>query len=528
LLELLGEGAMAQVFRARQRGPLGFSKEVAVKRLRRDALRRDRKEMEALINEARVGGQLRHPNLVEIYGCEVVSGSLCITMEYVRGWTLDQVLWRCTEAGRTLPTAAVIDVLRQVAQGLSSAHEARDENGQPLGLIHRDLKPQNIFLDVMGTVKIADFGLAKSSVSLYRTQDGEAKGSPLYMSPEQVSGDPLDQRSDLFALGTVAVELATGLWAFEGSSIPKTFMRVMNVEYDAARAVLAELAPQLVPLVTSLLQVRPDSRPATARIVEEQLAQLGGATVATTHTVPLVHAMLGHSKLASPYAELSSALREQGIHLVDDNVVDDDATWEQLPTLKRSLLSAGLGASTVIIAALEPWPRLIRAALAISILAVLAAAIALYIPGEPADSGPAWNEVAMDGSYTEIPPLPPKQDNGWAQGADSEAATTGQDGLLEHQPIRSARLWQDISFSVRIREPGDWRISCHYRPAGGTESSWRIVDLEALGAGQYVATITVTERLSEGLVYFLEAHDDGSERRLGFGSAARGMAVMVK
>jgi len=528
LLELLGEGAMAQVFRARQRGPLGFSKEVAVKRLRRDALRRDRKEMEALINEARVGGQLRHPNLVEIYGCEVVSGSLCITMEYVRGWTLDEVLWRCAEAGISLPIATVIDVLRQLAQGLGSAHEARDEHGQPLSLIHRDLKPQNIFLDVMGSVKIADFGLAKSSVSLYRTQGGEAKGSPLYMSPEQVSGDALDQRSDLFALGTVAVELVTGLWAFEGSSIPTTFLKVMNVEYDDARRVLAELAPELVPLISSLLQAQPDKRPATAHGVEEQLAQLCGALVTTTHTVPLVHAMLGHSNLPSPYAELSAALRERGIHLVDDDVADGEATWKRLPTLKRTLQNASLGASTVITTALEPKARLIRAALAFSILAVLAAAIALYIPGEPEESGPAWNEVAMDGSLAEVPPLPPEPDKSWPSDSGSETTRTGDAALLEHQPIRSARLWQDISFSVRIKEPGDWRISCHYRPAGGAESSWRIVDLEALGAGHYVASITVTERLADGLVYFLTAHDEGSDRRLGFGTAARGMAVMVK
>ena len=234
LLEVLGAGAMAQVFRARQRGPMGFNKEVALKLLRRDAAPRHRTEMEALINEARVGGRLRHPNLVEIYGCEVVDGSLCITMEYVQGWTLDEVLWRCTEVGQNLPRASVIDILRQLAAGLHSAHQACDENNVPLRLIHRDLKPQNIFLDLMGVVKIADFGLAKSSQSLYQTQGGEAKGSPLYMSPEQISGAELDQRSDLFALGTIGIELVTGLWAFEGETIPKTFQKVLAVDCDRA------------------------------------------------------------------------------------------------------------------------------------------------------------------------------------------------------------------------------------------------------------------------------------------------------
>jgi serine/threonine protein kinase len=122
---------------------MGFNKEVALKLLRRDAAPRQRNEMEALINEARVGGRLRHPNLVENYGCEVVDGSLCITMEYVPGWTLDEVLWRCTEVEMNLPLASVIDILRQLAVGLKSAHQACDENSIPLRLIHRDRQLAN-------------------------------------------------------------------------------------------------------------------------------------------------------------------------------------------------------------------------------------------------------------------------------------------------------------------------------------------------------------------------------------------------
>ena len=189
---------------------MGFSKEVALKRLRKGAVGRDRRQIEALVNEARLGGQLRHPGLVEVYGCEVVDGSFCLAMEYVKGWELDDVLWRLSSADVPLPQGAVIDILRQLADAIAYAHSATDGEGAPLRLVHRDLKPQNIFLDHRGRVKIADFGLAKSTANLYQTTEADVtRGSPLYMSPEQIEGQALDGRSDLFALGSIASELSS-------------------------------------------------------------------------------------------------------------------------------------------------------------------------------------------------------------------------------------------------------------------------------------------------------------------------------
>jgi serine/threonine-protein kinase len=207
----------------------------------------------------------------------VVDGSFFLAMEFVHGWLLDDVLWRLIEAGERLPPEAILDILRQIAQGLTYAHEATNENGRPPRLVHRDLKPQNIFLDRTGVIKIADFGLAKSTAALYRTTDAdETKGSPLYMSPEQIGGSILDARSDLFALGTITIELCTGLRAFEGTSIANTLMKVLNVDCREAMAAMAEQSPELLSIVGRRLQPNPTDRYQTAREVARDLDMLTG------------------------------------------------------------------------------------------------------------------------------------------------------------------------------------------------------------------------------------------------------------
>lgn|GEM_PF-1067485 len=315
LLELLGEGAMAQVFRARQQGPMGFTKEVAIKRLRPAVNKAARGDVEALVNEARLGGQLRHPNIVEVLGCDVVEGTFFLAMEYVRGWTLDDVLWRLAEAGVGLPFEAVLDVLRQVAAGLAYAHAAENQEGEPLRLVHRDLKPPNIFLDRRGTVKLADFGLAKHSAQLYQTTGADVtKGSPLYMSPEQVAGEALDGRSDLFALGSIALELAAGVRPFEGSSIPNTLMKVLSADWSDARGALRDTAPRLEPIIERLLQLDRGDRYPDAGALLRDLDALAEGSPAGIDTKALASLLAGKglsgvpADVAEDYRPLQQAL----------------------------------------------------------------------------------------------------------------------------------------------------------------------------------------------------------------------------
>ena len=212
LVSPLGAGGMAEVFLAVKEGPMGFRKELAIKRIHRDVLKNNDTLLRALINEARLGGQLKHPNVVDTYEFGTVDDQHYIAMEYVDGLTLDDLLRGAARRGVLLPASAVLDLGSQLCDGLHYAHNLASPDGDPLGLIHRDLKPSNVIVSMAGQAKIMDFGIARYSAAMFKTTTASTpKGTLAYMSPEQVD-DPLniDHRSDLFALGAILFEALTG------------------------------------------------------------------------------------------------------------------------------------------------------------------------------------------------------------------------------------------------------------------------------------------------------------------------------
>jgi len=211
LVSLLGEGGMARVFRAVREGPMGFRKELAIKRIREDLTRENDQLVRALINEARLGGQLKHANVVDTYEFGVVEGQHYIAMEFVNGLTLRSLIAGARRRGVRLPRGAVLDLAVQTCKGLEYAHDLSGPDGEPLGLVHRDLKPGNIIISAEGVSKIMDFGIARSATALYQTTaTNVTKGTLTFMSPEQL-GDArnLDHRSDLFAMGGILFEALT-------------------------------------------------------------------------------------------------------------------------------------------------------------------------------------------------------------------------------------------------------------------------------------------------------------------------------
>lgn len=206
LEEVLGAGGMGRVYRATLRGPAGFAKRVALKVLKT----RDEDFLEKFFDrEARIGGWLHHPNVVEIYDYGVVSSEPFLAMELVDGWPLDRFLG----CHPTPPPAVLLDLALQIARGLHHAHHL-EVDGTPIQLVHRDLKPGNILVSQTGGVKVVDFGLARP-LQREAGEDLSAMdvlvGTPAYMSPEQPMGDEhLDQRSDIFAFGVILYELVSG------------------------------------------------------------------------------------------------------------------------------------------------------------------------------------------------------------------------------------------------------------------------------------------------------------------------------
>ncbi len=266
---------MARVFRALQTGPMGFRKEVALK-LIREHVSREEKFVQALINEARLGGNLHHKNIVETYEFGEHDGTLYIAMELVRGHTLHQVLRQVPRHG-ALPPRVVLEIATQLCDGLAYAHAATDVHGAPMNLVHRDLKPPNVIVNLDGVIKIMDFGIARADTNLFQTTTGMTKGTPIYMSPEQVkkrSDSPLTHRSDLFSLATVITEMVTGEVVFQGTELYEVMHKIAHAETEAQVAKVGDRVPELVPVLERAFKLDPADRFADANQMKRALEDI--------------------------------------------------------------------------------------------------------------------------------------------------------------------------------------------------------------------------------------------------------------
>jgi len=265
LTHLLGKGGMASVFRALRSGPMGFTKQVAIKRLH-PALTENESILKALINEARLGGQLKHPNIVEIYEFNKVEESYYLAMEFIDGWTLDRVAHLSRKYGLPVPAEVVLDMGIQVCRGLEYAHTLKTLDGQQVRLVHRDLKPANIILGRDGSAKIMDFGIAKAETNLFKTTVGDVtKGTPHYMSPEQVAGDPnLGAPSDIFSMGSVLYEMISGKLLFNGDSLVAILFAVARAQVGDRLTRVDVVIPGIGAILQNCLTKDPSRRIATA------------------------------------------------------------------------------------------------------------------------------------------------------------------------------------------------------------------------------------------------------------------------
>ncbi len=219
LVARLGVGSMAEVFKAYFEGAGGFAKTVALKVYRRE-LSDDPEFAPSFISEARLGGYLTHDNIVASLDFGRHESRLYLAMEYVRGPSLQKVVRHLSNARSEMPLDIALQIVMQVCRGLEYAHRATDHPGRLLRMVHRDLKPSNILIAPVGTVKIADFGVARAESNAERTMVPTLKGTLRYMSPEQARGSAsLDHRSDLFAVGLILFELLTLEHVYNGSSL---------------------------------------------------------------------------------------------------------------------------------------------------------------------------------------------------------------------------------------------------------------------------------------------------------------------
>lgn len=208
LLKLIATGGMGEVFLARQEGPAGFAKTVVIKRILRH-LARDQGFIDLFLNEARLAALLQHPHIAQVFGLEHEDGSWFIAMEYVHGRSLRDVLEAARKQGLKVPVRIAARLASQALQGLHFAHELTDARGRPLGILHRDVSPENLLVGFAGALKLVDFGIAKA-VRAEEARVGRPKGKLAYMAPEAtVPGGTVDRRADVYAVGVVLYEVLT-------------------------------------------------------------------------------------------------------------------------------------------------------------------------------------------------------------------------------------------------------------------------------------------------------------------------------
>ncbi len=259
LLDRINVGGMAEVFRGKQVGVEGFAKLVALKRILPN-ISQDADFIEMFIDEAKLANQMQHANVVQIYDLGQVTEQYYIAMEYVSGVDLRTIWDRARRRNRLLPIAMSCYIMQRVCEGLDYAHRKKDDMGREIGLVHRDVSPQNVLISFEGECKVVDFGIAKAKNKVSKTQAGILKGKFGYMSPEQVRGLELDNRSDIFACGAVLYELLVGERLFLGESDFSTLEKVRNVEVMAPTQLNKNLSPQVERIVMKCLQKNRDER----------------------------------------------------------------------------------------------------------------------------------------------------------------------------------------------------------------------------------------------------------------------------
>ena len=259
LIKRLATGGMAQIYLARQKGPEGFEKLLVVKRIL-PHLAENADFVRMFLDEARIAARLNHPNIVQIFNLGAQDDTYFIAMEYIHGEDVRRVWKRADQKGAVMPIQLVCRVISEACSGLDYAHKKADQAGKPLGIVHRDVSPQNILVTFEGGVKVVDFGIAKAADQAVVTRSGVLKGKYSYMSPEQALGKKRDNRSDIFALGVVLFELLTGTRLFKRANDIQTLNAVTECVVPLPSSIDEEIPADLDAIVLKALGREPELR----------------------------------------------------------------------------------------------------------------------------------------------------------------------------------------------------------------------------------------------------------------------------
>jgi serine/threonine-protein kinase len=263
----LATGGMAEVFVAQRTGPHGFQKRVALKCILPQHAR-DPDFVAMFVDEARLAAHLDHPAIVQVFDFGEADGALFLAMEFVDGTNVNRLLRAVAANRESVPLASALHITTEAARALAYAHNAVDENGNSLSLVHRDVSPANLLLTKRGHVKLSDFGIARFAQADHRTDDGHVRGKLGYMSPEQVSGLAIDGRSDVFTLGTVLAEMLIGEPLFGQGADLDVLLRIRNADLSVLDRRARNVPQDVRAVLTRALAKHPEERPEAGALAE--------------------------------------------------------------------------------------------------------------------------------------------------------------------------------------------------------------------------------------------------------------------
>jgi serine/threonine protein kinase/DNA-binding response OmpR family regulator len=277
LLQRIGDGGMAEIFLAKRHGYSGFEKHIALKRIL-PRYSGNETFVRMLIQEAKLAADLQHFNIVQVLDLGDVDGQVYLAMEYVNGKDLASILSAAYRRAERLPVAITCCIATEFLSGLDYAHRKVDEQSRPLGIIHRDISPQNILISFEGEVKVTDFGIARFiSEKADLTLPGNLHGKFGYMSPEQVGSREIDQRSDIFSAGVVIWEMLTGRRLFRGGNPKETIDLVANAPVLAPSELNPEVPASIDRIILASLERDPDARVQTVGALLGELSRASEA-----------------------------------------------------------------------------------------------------------------------------------------------------------------------------------------------------------------------------------------------------------
>jgi serine/threonine-protein kinase len=438
----LAAGGMATVHYGRMLGSDGFARTVAIKRLH-GQYAKDPDFIAMFVDEARLAARIRHPNVVAMLDIAREDPELLLVMEYVAGATLSMLLRAQRERNEPAPIAVVSTIVASALLGLHAAHEALDDQGQPIGLVHRDVSPQNILVGVDGTARIADFGIAKAAGRLQTTRDGVVKGKAAYMAPEQIRGHAVDRRADVYAAGVVLWEALTGERLFDGDSPLAIMNAVLDGVARTPRSIRADIPAELEAVVVRAIARDPKDRYATAR--EMAVAIEASARSASTREIGDWVESVGAATLAKRAARVR-----------DIETGSDDALARPLgPTELGEMGTANAQVSEVVASRRARWvtPLAVGAA-----VAILGGALALWARPKPAvvPAAPVTSQIAAPVPKPEATVSPIVQ----TAPPPSASATQPAPARPAHRPSASSPKRCDPPFTVDSHGVQHWKDGC--------------------------------------------------------------------